>query len=86
MDTGNWTLDAEDAVILKSPARGAELRIDTYDFVTTDYWREMLALTRARARPGAPIEEIECGQFAGVIYELPDDDGKQCWEWAEHAG
>src|SRR5262245_20602183 len=81
MDTATWKLDAEDRFILQAPAEDAELRIDTYDFVTSAHWREMLASTRLRAKHGVRIEEIECGQFAGVTYEHPDDDGKYCREW-----
>ncbi len=87
MDTGDWSLDADDAFFLQSSEGDAELRIDTYDTVTPARWREMVDHTRARARPGGPIEEIERGQFAGITYEHPDEDGKYCREWLlDYAG
>lgn len=27
------------------------------------------------------LEEAECGQFAGVTYARPDNDGQYCREW-----
>ncbi len=81
LDTADWTLESEDTFLLHSPARDAELQIDTYDFVSTEHWRVILTHASVRAGSSSQLKDVECGQFAGVTYDYLDEDGSYHCEW-----
>jgi hypothetical protein len=82
IDAADWSRDPdEESFILRPAGLDAELRIDCYDYGKHSTWQVLLENARRRAPQGTPIEEVSCGQFAGLHYDYTDVEGDYRREW-----
>jgi hypothetical protein len=82
IDAGDWSRDPdEDTFFLRPAGLDAELRIDCYDYGKQSTWKVLLENAQKRAPQDAPIEEVSCGQFAGLHYDYTDAEGVYWREW-----
>ena len=82
LDTADWSVEPDGGcAVFTPPDESANLRITTCDFGSGLGWDQLLTWARQRVPAGTSIWEAECGQFAGVGYELVDPEGVYWREW-----
>jgi hypothetical protein len=82
IESGNWTVEPDGgSAVLVPPDESADLRLITCDFDSGLNQQQLLDWGRQRVPAGIPVNEVKCGQFSGVTYELMDCDGVFWREW-----